>query len=256
VRHLIYHITPHADALKRRCWLWHLRQLQHYAPIFDGQRIFAVATGAGLVAPDVVAQFLPPRSQIIAFSNSELLRETFSLPLLLARAYTVAPSDAVFYAHTKGMTWPGTPAEATTRWWSLAMYRWLLSPAGMNLLHTFPVVGWRKHEGSVLQPPLGFPEFSTWHYAGTFWWFNAAALYAKPWWCVEPTRFGAEVFLSRFFPTAEAACHHSFGAGERLDADGDDAIYKPALWRTLGIPTGSDAESYDGSPAAAAPAVM
>jgi hypothetical protein len=250
MRHLIVHITPSDHPLIGRCWRWHLRQLNHYAPIFDGQRIFAVAMGPGLAPPEFVAQFLPPRSQILAVPNSESIRETYSLPLLLARAFTVASGDAVFYAHSKGTSWVGTRGEATTRWWSLAMYRWLLSPAAMNLLSTHPVVGWRKHEGRVLVPLSPFPDFCTWHYSGTFWWFNAQAVYTQPWWVIEPTRFGAEAYLSKIFRTESAACHHSFPAKQRLDPVAGDAIYTMPFWKSMGIPAGADAESYDGSPLA------
>ena len=109
--------------------------------------------------------------------NHPELREVYTLPLLLARAFTLAPEDTVMYAHGKGVSWIGHEFETPTRWWSLAMYRYLFSAPAMNAATQFPVTGWLKFEGP---PPGYFPAWSKWHYVGTFFWFRAVEIYRRP----------------------------------------------------------------------------
>ena len=246
MRHLIYHIYPLDTSAGRRCWQWHLRQVNRYADRFDGQRLFAVVGGPGLAPAADVVPLLPPRSTLLALPNHTELGETYTLPLLLGRTYTVDPADTVFFAHAKGVTRVDHPWEATTRWWSLAMYRYLLDGrAATDLLERAPAVGWLKHEGR----PTTFPEWSRWHYAGTFWWCRAAALFGRDWWSVLPVRFGAEAYLSRFFPTEQAASAFTLPGHLALTPQGWGRIYFEDFWRQIGIPVGPDADSYDASPA-------
>jgi hypothetical protein len=250
VRHLIFHITPGETLPQQSCWKWHLRQLNHYAHLFDGQRIFAVVSGPGLLPADEVAPFLPERSRIISLPNHPQLRESYTLPLLLAHAYTVAPQDTVFYAHSQGITWMGREFESTKRWWSLAMYRWLFSQPALDASMQFPVVGWLKFEGRVIH----FPPTSLWHYVGVFHWFRAAEVYMRPWWVVPPHRYGAEAYQSMLFKSEQAAApfrvtpETNFVPGTDLSK-----IYTHEFWKEFGIPEGPDAESYDGSPVRAHP---
>ena len=245
MRHLIFHILPVDTAAGRACWRWHLRQVHRHADLFDGRRVFAVATGLGLAPPDEVAALLPPRSTVLTAPNHPHLGETYTLPLLLARAFSVARGDAVMYAHAKGVTRVGHEWEAATRWWSLAMYRWLTDPAAVGLLDRFPTVGWLKHEG----PVATFPDWSRWHYSGTFWWCRAAPLFTRDWWGVPPVRFGAEAYLSRLFPTERAAARVVLPNHLHQTPQGHGRLYTEPFWREqLGVPQGPDADSYDGSP--------
>ena len=245
MRHLIYHIYPLDTPAGRSCWQWHLRQLNRYADVFDGQRLFAVVTGPGLAATDEVAPFLPSRAQVLSPPNHRQLGEAYTLPLLLGRAFTVAPEDTVFFAHAKGVTRVDDPYEPPTRWWSLSMYRWLLSQPALDALERFPTVGWLKHEG----PVATFPAFSQWHFAGTFWWVRAARLFPRDWWTVFPERFGAEAYLSRFFTTQQAASLYTLPGQQHTNAQGIGRIYLEEFWKQIGLPQGPDAESYRGSPA-------
>jgi hypothetical protein len=245
LRHLIFHITPQETALGQKCWKWHLRQINHYAHFLDGQRIFAIATGPGLLPADQVAPFLPPRSQIISVPNNNELRETYTLPLLLARAFTVEPDDTVLYAHSKGMTWMGHQFEATTRWWSLAMYRHLFSAAALENSRKFPFTGWLKYEGRA----PAFPAYSKWHLVGTFWWFKATEIYRRMWWNIYPAKFGAEAYPSGFCESQYVSAPYQIPADQHFTPGTDVArIYSLDFWKQIGIPTGPDADSYDGSP--------
>jgi hypothetical protein len=244
LRHLLFHLTPMDTPGGQSCWKWHLRQLNHYAPMFDGQILIAVVSGPGMMPAEQVAPFLPPRAQLISLPNHPQLRESYTLPLLLARAYTVDPADTVFYAHSQGITWMGKKFEHTKRWWSLTMYRWLLSAQAMDLLKTHPIVGWLKYEGTVSH----FPPHSKWHYAGVFCWFRAAEVYLRPWWAVTPATYGAEAYLSGLFPSQAAASLYRMTPEQYLAIEGDACPYRPEFWSQIGIPTGPDADSYEGSP--------
>ena len=244
MRHLIYHVYPVDTPAGRRCWQWHLRQVCHCAHRFDGQKLFAVVTGPGLVPPAEVGPYLPPGSIVVSPPNHPQLGEAYTLPLLLGRSFTVDPADTVFFAHAKGITRVGHEWEAPTRWWSLSMYRYLFSQAALDLLERVPAVGWLKHEGTA----PAFPEWARWHYSGTFWWCRAAAVFGRDWWSVMPVRFGAEAYLTRFFPTEQAAAKYTMPAHMALTPQGWGTIYHEEFWRQVGIPTGPDADSYDGSP--------
>jgi len=231
VQSLIFHLTPLSGPAES-CWRWHLRLLNKYADVFDGQRIFAIATGSGMIPESVVLPLLPPRSRAYTVPNNPNTRETESLPMLLEKARSESPGDMVFYAHSKGLYWVSTPMEAPTRWWSLAMYRWLLgTPHEVK-----KCLGWRRHDGTVTT----FPDFSRWHYQGTFFWFNAKELYACNWRQVDKSRYGTEAYLSRFFGREDAACHHCFAGG----GYGIDPVYSHDFWKRFGIPEGAEADGY------------
>jgi len=241
MRHLLYHIYPLDTQAGRKCVQWHLRQLQKYAAIFDGQLIFAIVTGIGLSPPESVARLLPATAQILIRPNNPDFGESCTLPMLLARAFTLGPSDLIFYAHTKGVTHVNSAQETPTRWWSLSMYRWLLSEETLGKFPAHSCVGWLKYEG---QHDL-FPRWSNWHYPGNFWWFRSADLYRQAWWLVPPTKFGAEAYPSTWAPTEKAACLYSFPWRELTRPDGLSHLYYFDFWKKLDIPKGPEADSYE-----------
>ncbi|HVT81916.1 MAG TPA: hypothetical protein VHM90_14815 [Phycisphaerae bacterium] len=220
---------------------WHLRQLQKHSHVFDGQWIFAIVTGPGLTSPDAVRPLLPPQAQVITRPNDPQLGETCTLPLLLAKAFTLQPDDAVFYAHAKGLSQLGRQSESPTRWWTLAMYRWLLGDEATAMLRDKPFVGWLKFQGSHY--PL--PWWSTWHYAGNFWWFRAADIYRKAWQQVHPSRFGAEAYPSSLATTEQAGSLHTLPKTKLITPGGLPRMYFFDFWQEFGIPMGPDADSYD-----------
>jgi len=200
-----------------------------------------------MLPPEQVAPFLPERSQILSMPNHPQLRESYTLPLLLARAYTLAPDDTVFFAHGQGITWMGTDFEVTKRWWCLAMYRYLLSQPAMDASLVYPVVGWLKYEGHV-PANLPFVPQSAWHYVGVCHWFRAREVYLRPWWIVPPQRYGAEAYQSLLFRSEQASSLLKITPAEHFEPNGVAKIYYRHFWEKIGIPAGPDADSYDGSP--------
>ena len=241
MRHLLFHIWPLDTLAGRNCLKWHLRQLQKRAEAFDGQWIFAVVTGPGLVPVEEVVKLLPPHAQVIVRPNDANFGESCTLPMLLAKAFTLAEADTIFYAHTKGITHLGTVSEAPTRYWALGQYRWLLSEEALLLSQKHPFVGWLKYEGQHSM----FPPCSTWHFGGNFWWFRPAEIYRLAWWIVFPTRFGAEAYPSTLVSTEKAACRHSFSGHTLVRPDGQGHMYFLDFWKRFGIPMGPDATSYE-----------
>jgi hypothetical protein len=240
MRHLLFHIYPLETPGGQKCLQWHLKQLQKSVALFDGQLIFAIVTGEGLLPPESVAKLLPSRAQILVRPNDPNFGESCTLPMLLAKAFTLEPSDVLFYAHSKGVTHVNKAQEAPTRWWSLSMYRWLFSEEALAKLATHSCAGWLKFDG----PHDCFPPWSKWHYSGNFWWFRAADLYRQAWWLVPPTRFGAEAYPSTWASTEMAASLHSFPWRVLTRDDGLSHLYYRDFWEKLGIPQGPDADSY------------
>jgi hypothetical protein len=241
MNHLLFHIWPKDTPAGQKCLRWHLRQLEKYLHLFDGQLAFAILTGDGLAPPDTVQKLLPRRAHIITRPNDPAFGEACTLPMLLAKTFSLAPEDSLFYAHTKGMSHLGTSVESPTRWWSLAMYEYLLATDARTLLAQHPFVGWLKYEG----PHGMFPPWSTWHFAGNFWWARAAHLYRRAWWNVHPTPMGAEAFPSSLAGTEQAAARHTYPWNLLQRPDGLGVMYFVEFWREFGIPMGRDADSYD-----------
>jgi hypothetical protein len=101
-----------------------------------------------------------------------------------------------------------------------------------------------KYEG--LAP--SFPTFSAWHYCGTYFWFRAAEVYKRAWWWIHPSKYGAEAYASGLFPTAAAACKFRITPENYFLPNGVSRLYDADFWNQIGIPTGPDADSYEGSP--------
>jgi hypothetical protein len=210
-RHLIYHITPFAT---NDIWLRNVRQLLKRIDLFNGRRVIAVATGPDLVSPhDVRAAFGTHEVEILTRPNSRELRENATFLPLLECVADPDPEAATFYAHAKGVAKDvlclGDPLGA--RYWRNAMYHELLDDWERiaELLVDHAVVG--THRRQHLEQPRIYPDGqseSTWHFAGTFFWFrNLDAFSTTKWRDVwQPTGWGAEAWPGRMFDFDQSAC--------------------------------------------------
>jgi hypothetical protein len=210
-RHLLYHITPFAT---NDIWLRNVRQLLKRIDLFNGRRVIAVATGPELVLPhDVRAAFGTHEVEILTRPNSRELRENATFLPLLECVADPDPEAATFYAHAKGVAKDvlclGDPLGA--RYWRNAMYHELLDDweriAELLVEHAAVGTHRRQHEEQTRIYPDGQSE-STWHFAGTFFWFrNLDAFSTTKWRDVwQPTGWGAEAWPGRMFDFDQSAC--------------------------------------------------
>jgi SAM-dependent methyltransferase len=224
-RHLIYHVYA---AKANDVWQRNLRQLARRWGVFNGRRIIAVATDSNSMPAETVERYMTSlvgedRLEWIVLNNDTELREATTLPALLQAIKTIEP-DALFYAHTKGVSPWGTPPKGGITWWRNAMYHYLLDESEKmdELLRRYPCVGtckivWR---GETEIPPVRFGLVNrgqgpspypsglfhgSWMFSGTYFWARCDALFGNWRWPFVPhDHYGVEAYLSGIFPASQA----------------------------------------------------
>lgn len=204
-RNLIYHVTPLPG------WRWNVEQLLKRIAMFNGKRIVAVAVSSdpAFESPEEVRkEFRGARCELAFFENDRELRETRTFLPLLDLVYSPNnPGEFTFYGHTKGVTHAGegTTEEAIKRWTRMLYHfnldRWDIAQDLFS--RAYRCVGAFKRYGKF----SCFPEESTWHYTGTFFWFsNFHLAQHAAWRNVPQTRYGTEAYLSTLWSSIDAGC--------------------------------------------------
>lgn len=199
-RNLIYHAYP------KEGWLDAVREIATHREAFNGRVIVAVAVDAGMdaeAARTQVEDMLRP-DQVVIMSNDPKLREAATFRTLIESILSDSPTEATFYAHSKGNTTADGACGAAK--WRRAMVDNLLGRWGdaMEHLRRYPFVGthkmiWPADQASPFPTRLA-PAFP-WMHAGTFWWFRHDQISAKyqPE-MITPDRYGVEAFPAQLFP--------------------------------------------------------
>jgi hypothetical protein len=223
-RNLIYHVFA---SPKNDVWLRNIRQLKKRLGIFNGRRIFAVATGPGLIDPAIVqAGIDSPGAEYLLLPNDPELREVATFRPLLEAIRSDDTTTASFYAHTKGNSNAHENPDAI-RWWRNSMYHHLLDdPARVcEALRTAASVGTHR----IVWPPYQLSLFPSkimvghWMFAGTFFWFRHDAVFTDDrWQDIIQDRYGAEAWPAAMFEPEHAA-----------------SLFQPALWPESGLPPSS-----------------
>ncbi len=204
-RNLIYHVyASQANDL----WRMNVRQLVRRWHVFNGRKVIAIATGAGIHTPDVVRGEFghPPGVEWLKVPNDARLREVATFLPLLEAIQSTSADEASFYAHTKGNS-TADDAQGAMRWRNM-MYARLLDQVAtvMECLRVAPCVGttkiiWRK--GDRIPYPTQL-RHGRWMFAGTFFWFRNDRVFSHPRWRDVPQdRYGAEAWLSGLFQDHE-----------------------------------------------------
>ncbi len=220
-----------------------MAELLKRLPVFNGRRIVTVATAPG--GSIGKGRFVdPPEAVVEAFAghdvefrfvpNDPLRQEAPHFLTAMRELASTDPTEAVFYAHAKGVTRPIQGGEAI-RVWTTAMYRHNLDRIDeiADLLRRWPCVGIAKKYG---YPEMfvkgrarrawseGDRPWHGWHYAGTFWWARHDALFSRPDWNqIELFAYATEKYLANFFRADEAFC---------LAYDDCARPYDLATWRS------------------------
>lgn len=233
-RHLAFHVLPVSG---NGVWRRAIDQLRLRWHLFDGAKVFAVATGDSVreqidshetdptearTLPvesfGAVRAYLPEDAEAFEVGNRADLWESVSWPELFGRVLSAAgPQDAVFYGHAKGVS---RRLTSTVHLWAEMLFRLNLDHWGEveTLLRRHPIVGSLTRQGQLFPPPN---TGSKWHYSGNFWWARAAALRvalaARP---VPADRWGAEAWPGIAFPANVA--------GTFFTGASDFFLYNPA----------------------------
>ena len=232
---LVYHVTPimHPENV----WQWNVGELLKRIHIFNGRRIITVATptsadGRAMDRPEAVIEAFAGHDVEFRFAaNDPQLREApHFLPALRVIAST-DPCEAVFYAHTKGVSHRD---QLAVRAWTAAMYHHNLDRIDevQKLLPRWPCVGIAKRHGNFEYLRLGLHRkewtyfkrpWHGWHFSGTFWWVRHDRLFSRPDWDkIDMHAYAVEAYLANFFKSEEAVS---------LAHDEIDDPYDPLSWR-------------------------
>lgn len=238
-RNLIYHVYPRAD---NPACLANLLQIRKRLHLFNGKKIFALARHQGEIPPATIRQLLGPSCTFLEFPNDPRLRDTATFLPLLRTVRSTDPTEATFYAHTKGSSPHIFLCERlalATQYWRNAMYHNLLDLAAQvrQTLLAHPCVGtWlfdhtRTPRGAMTSP-TGWTH-GTWHYPGTFFWFRNDCFFANPdWAAVGDDPWANEMHLGGIFHA-----HHAHALLWRGPPDRPTTpnLYDPATY-PHGIP--------------------
>lgn len=201
---LIYHVYPNRA---NDVWLRNVHQLRQRLGLFNGRKIVAIALGPDLEHPDQVRAAVDwPDVEYLLVPNDPEIGHAASFSRLLQSVRSKDPSEATFYAHTKGAA-NGRQDARAIEFWRNAMYASLLDDPGRvrGALQRFAAVGCckRVHPGSMAFPS-GLP-WGRWHFAGTFFWFRHDRVFSDYRWPFVPhDYFGVESWLGGFVAPEEA----------------------------------------------------
>lgn len=204
-RHLIYHITPIGT------WRENIKLLREYHKVFNGHKLAVIYQGENMeYYPDIRDEIFWLFDDVFEMPNHPILRETPSLCFLLNELQRRTSDGIAFFGHTKGVTHKSPEDDGnrleSIRLWTEACYRKNLTdiPLVERTLEQYSIAGCFR------QPAYGFTNFPPncpWCFAGTFFWFDVAKMWARDWRvAIFNSRFGAEAFPGFAFPLEESFC--------------------------------------------------
>lgn len=216
VRHLAYHVWPHGGE-----WEANLTSLRRRLSLFNGLRVFSVATGPDSASPAEVERALDGFDCVIMrVDNDANLREMASYPGLMRRLSPFrSDADCHWYGHAKGVS--SIKFSAMVREWRECMYEAQLDywPAMQGLLSRFAAVG------QFIRPAHIIPESPCkWHFSGTFSWRRHLPLFQREWDNYDQHWCGSESHLGRILERAEVANLYGEHCGAGL------GLYLQEVW--------------------------
>jgi hypothetical protein len=218
---LLYHICP----MNNPMLVFNLEQLGQYWKVFTGRKIINIASGAGLLPSGEVRKMLKEHgctdAEIIVSGNDPTRETKIFMEKLLPAVKSDSASEVSFFAHSKGIT---QPESQWCRKWAEYMYRFNLKDVkkvfAVLVSHTF---------AGIFKTGKCPPVVPTWHYSGTFFWFNHKKLYGlKTWNNIEMGRWGVEAYPGTQVASTDAACLAYPNMGGRINS-----LYLPNTWKAI-----------------------
>lgn len=118
---------------------------------------------------------------------------------LLPRIKSLDKDECTFYAHAKGVS--RSPSAAIRSWINFVYEHNLGDMVNVRkVMRRYAVAGVLK----ISQPFTAIKM--SWHFPGSFFWFNHARLFSRDWRDIERDRYGIEAYPARHFKSREAYC--------------------------------------------------
>jgi len=212
-------------------WRRNLHQIFQRIDLFNGQRVFAVATDAGTDSLETVeAELQAHRCEVLHFANHRELGEVVAFQRLLERVQSDDVNAMTYYCHAKGVTKQHTSQIASIRRWTDAMHEVCLD--GVDdveaVLNNKMFAGAFRAVGA--QFPSGELVAHNWHYPGTFFWFRNRSIFSSDRWSkISQTYWGSEAWPGTQCPMSLTACL-------LMDRVSLASLYSPETWTMTAQP--------------------
>lgn len=214
VRNLLMYVYPIAEF---EVWRWNIAQIRQRMHLFNGKRIVTVMTDHRTnTVEDVQAAFCDERiDQWVVGQNDPTRWEMQGLPSMLSLVHSCDQNEMTFYCHAKGVQGPEhihgrTFHEQPRVKWATAMYGSCLDNIGMVEKALVDNVFAGSFKRRMVHDTGAFR--SSWHFAGTFYWFRNCKLFALPnWHGFNQEWYGAETYPGQLVGWGQAAglfCDH------------------------------------------------
>ena len=199
-RHLIFHICPLIGS--ENVWQRHIRNIRTVSTLFNGKIVIAVVVGSGLASVETVQELMRdiPVTEWIVAENKPGLNESVTFVRLLE---AVQFEDGItFRGHCKAVSHQHDPIQQA---WSKTMWETCMDTQSVDeALKDHVFAGSLKiQEGEAIMP-----DAYRWFFAGTFFWFQNAAVFARNWRAEHRTwdRWYAEWWPGDLAVNREAFC--------------------------------------------------
>lgn len=214
-RHLVMHVYPKSSGMWRRA----VRHVSARIGQFTGRRLVSVAVDTSTDRAVDVERAFGGAVEVREIHNDGR-QEMTSFPWLMESV--MGEQGAVFYCHAKGCT---HQRDAPSHLWCDAMASACLDYPALidSVMAKKPIAGAFR---STMQVGLSSASF---HFAGTFWWADIAALAARDWRRWDTEFWGAESYPGMVFAPWDSACLF-FDKGETAH------LYQLDFWRSTICP--------------------
>lgn len=225
-RNLLMWIYPK----KGPVWRWNVEQIARRIELFNGKKVFAIATDATTDSVQVALDAVDALADdVLHFQNS--IGEVTGFNALLGSVASTNPNEVTYYCHAKGVTKQGTPGMQSIQRWTEAMHEVLLDgyDEAQDALESHAFAGAFR----ATKPAFGM---SAWHFPGTFYWFRNSDIFSLPNWAtVQNEYYGTEAWPGRLVGVSRSACllADQIPLADLYKPDRWEKTYQPALeaWR-------------------------
>lgn len=171
-RHMIFHVCPLIRG--RETWQKHVHNIRTHSHLFDGRIVIGIVAGRGLEAPEAVQEIMtgiPVTDWII--EDNTAAHESATFVKMLERIQF--ESGITFRGHCKGVSYPLGRVEHE---WADIMWQTCMDIESVEeAMKTHVFTGaFKIQEGESCHP-----DSYGWFFAGTFFWFQNAAVFARNW---------------------------------------------------------------------------
>lgn len=205
-RNLLYYIYPISGGMLNL----NLNRLSKYFNIFNGRRIFYVATDGGSLSVEDLRKLLKFHGiedyELKEVCNDPQMGEAAYFLHMFDEVLSSSSNDITFFAHAKGVS-PDVYARRKTgiqqiSIWIDWLYRLNLQDVSAieRVMSEHPCAGtfkYNEHKETLE---------TDWYYAGTFFWFRHDKMFAEGWRTSTGSRNAAEEYLGNRFKFGEVYC--------------------------------------------------